>query len=105
MYGSELWRGEEQHQDPGSEMHPNSRKYLIWPTKPKIRGVLGIRQFWFILNKCSILPLAFVSGNILVVLKKITGHVFSVLGRTLNLKALSSADFLPGLAALRAVGS
>lgn len=103
--------GEEQHSGPwfwDASKHQNvshPKKYLIWPTKPKMWGILGIRQFWFILNKCSILPLAFVSGSILVVLKKITGHVFSVLGRTLNLKALSSADFLPGLAALRAVGS
>lgn len=97
-------------QDPGPEMHLGSRmyliqKYLIWLTKQKMWGVLGIRQLWFILNKCSILPLSFVSGNILVVMKKITGHFFSALGRTLNLKVLSSADFLPGLTAVRAVGS
>lgn len=100
-------------QDPGSEMRLSSRmiqkhliqKYLIWLTKPQIWGVLGIRQFWFILNKCSVLPLSFVNGSISVVLKKITGHFSSVLGRTLNLKALSSADCLPGLTALRAVGA
>lgn len=96
-------------QDPGSEVHLGSRMYLIqkcliW-TKPKMWGVLGIRQLWFILNKSSILPLSFVSGNILVVMKKITGRFFSVLGRTRNLKALSSADFLPGLTAVRAAGS
>lgn len=107
---AELWHGEEQQPGPSSETHLNSRmyliqRYLIWLKKPKMRGVLGIRQFWFILNKCRILPLSFVSDNIFVVLKKITGQFFSVFERTLNLKALSSADFLPGLTAVRAVGS
>lgn len=95
------------NQNRGSEMCPNRRmgKYLTWLTEPKVYGALEIRQFWFILDKCSISLLSIANGNFLVVLKKITGHFFSVLGRTLTLKALISVDCLPDQTAVRAVGS
>lgn len=62
-------------------------------------------QFWFALDTCSILLLSIANGSFLEVLKKITGHFFSVIGKTVNLKALISVDCLPEQTAERAASS